>query len=250
MISQCVKPLPEPAVFLGGLDSIIILHHLRENSKEKICTYSYAFEADKRALTFAMKVSKHYATQHKTIIISMMEIMREYPKILKHLEIPRFSNWIFWCIRAAFKNGVKNCYIGEGADEHFGGYWYKPKMSYVEQWSGLYVWGLPNYKQLFDIFNLHFEAPFTYLDWRETLPYFDYEQHKKYLREAYQGILPDFVVAKKKDPANIDYFLLWKEGLNKHFPEVDPENTEEIKQLFNVWVTKTWFQERYGEIGE
>jgi len=238
-----VEALPKPAVYIGGgIDSCIILHHLHEKTKEEIYSYTFGFEGEDNEFKVAREVADHYGTKHQEIIFK--NLLAEYPEILKHFKRPRFNIWIYWLAKKAFEDKRQTVYVGEGGDEHFGGYWYKKHMSYLETWTGLYHWILPTYRKVHSIFNLRLEVPFTNLDWRETYPYYDHEQHKRYLRIAYREILPDFVVERKKRPARHDYRIFWEHELKHYFPLVNPHSDEEIRELLNILVTQMWVESR------
>jgi asparagine synthetase B (glutamine-hydrolysing) len=239
LIGDCVIAKEAPCILIGGgLDSAIILHHLKTKSGEDIYSYTVGYEGQENEFEQASKVAEHYGTIHRNILIR--NLLDDYPEILKSLPFPRFSLWVFWAIKQAHLDGKKTCYLGEGGDEHFGGYWYKPKKGYIENWVDLLTWGLPTYKELFNIVNMNFEAPFMKLDWRETFAFYDYEQHKYFLRKAYRDILPAFVLNRKKNPASINYNLFWKKELSWKFPVVKHPSVEEIRTLWQIWVTNEW----------
>lgn len=241
LIRDCVQPFSQPAIYIGGgIDSTIILHHLSEKTSEKIHSYTFGFPKEQNEFEDAEKIADYYDTKHKEILIP--NLLDTYPQILKHFHRPRFNLWIYWLAKKASEDKRQTCYTGEGADEHFGGYWYKPKSGYIEGWMGLFQWSLPTYQTIHNMLGLCLEVPYLNLDWRETYPYFDYEQHKIYLRQAYKGILPKFVLNKKKRPANRNYHLFWKQELHNFFPHDNPHSNAEIRELWNIWVTKEWLK--------
>jgi len=239
LIADCVQPVPNPSVYIGGgIDSAVILHHLREKSEEKIYTYTFGFKGQPNEFDLARQKADFFETKHKAVVIE--KLLPKYPTILRELPFPRFTLWVYWVAEQAHKDGRQTCYVGEGADEHFGGYWYKPRKSYVENWVGLFQWGV--------IFNLKIEAPFLKLDWRETYNYYDYEQHKYYLRKAYKKILPDFILEQKKRPATIDFQLFWQNELCEYFPNVNPHSNQEIRELWQALATKMWIEEKQVQV--
>lgn len=246
-IYNAVKAYPKPCVNIsGGIDSTIILHHLTEKAKEPIYTYTVGFTAQDTEFKEAYRVAKHYGTYHTEILIE--DMLPTFRKILKEFNQPRFNLWPYWAASVAHNNGRLSCYIGEGGDEHFGGYWYKPRKSYLENWSGFFNYVYPTYKTLYDFMGVRLVCPFhpANLDWRTTYPYYDKDQEKKLLREAYRGVLPDFVVDRKKQNGRFDYFVMWEREIKPYFPDADPKSEEEIRQLLNVWVTREWSQVHRG----
>lgn len=240
-IRSCVKPSPKPCVNIsGGIDSTIILHHLTEKSKEQIYTYTVGFTDQETEFAYAEKVADHYGTRHKEIVVKNM--LSTYPKILKFMDRPRYNLWPYWAAEQASKDGRLNCYIGEGGDEHFGGYWYKTPTSYPEQWAHLFMYVNPTYTQIYDHFNIKLHAPLhpRNLRFTVTYPYYDHDQEKKHLRKAYRGILPTFVLECRKLNGRKDYWVIWRKELQKYFPGEQPKSIEDIQRLWNLWVTREW----------
>ena len=241
LISNVVKPYPKPAVNIsGGIDSTVILHHLNEQTDEPIHTYTIGFPDCPTEFEYAEKVARHYGTVHHTILIQNM--LEEYKKILHLFPQPRFNLWPYWLAREAYNDGRESCYIGEGGDEHFGGYWYKPRKTYIENWTGFFIYVYPTYKTIYDSFGLKLIVPLhpDSLHWQNTISYYDNDQNKRLLREAYTGILPDFVVNRKKLNGRFSYWVMWKQELQKYFPDSNPESEDDIRGLLNRWVTQEW----------
>ena len=245
-IQKSVKAQPKPCVNIsGGIDSTIILHHLSEKTNETIYTYTVGFSDQEPEYANARQVSDHYETCHKEIFIKNM--LNTFPEILKHFSQPRFNLWPYWLAKQAFKDQRISCYIGEGGDEHFGGYWYKPQRSYVEHWASFFTYVYSTYKTIYDIFpSLSLIVPMhpNTLSTDITYPYYDFEQNKRYLREAYKNILPDFVVERKKLNGRKNYNIMWQKELKPYFPNANPQSEEEIKELWNGWVYREWLRTR------
>lgn len=243
LIRQAVVPLPKPCVNIsGGIDSTVILHHLDEKSREPIYTYTVGFSDQETEFAYAAEVADHYGTFHTEILIDNM--LKEYPKILKHFPQPRYNLWPYWLAKQAHKDKRQNCYIGEGGDEHFGGYWYKPKKTYIENWQGFFEYVYPTYKTIYDIFKINLNVPMhpNSLDWTKTIRYHDYGREKQFLREAYKGIMPDFVVNRRKKNGRKSYEAIWEKELKQYFPKAHPTTEEEVKRLWQMWVTREWLK--------
>jgi len=243
VIRDCIPVLPEPAVNIsGGIDSTIILHHLREKFKGKIRTYTVGFPSMETEFTEARRVSEHYDTEHKEIQIE--NLLSVYPELLKRLDRPRWNLWPWFLAIKQSEAGVKNVYIGEGGDEHFGGYWYKPHKSYVEHWSSLFEWCLPAYQQIYNMCGVNLVVPFhpNNLSIQHTLPYYDYSQEKSLIKKLYKNILPDFVLDRKKLNGRFSYWVIWNKELKQYFPECNPHTEADIMQLLNLWTIKEWLK--------
>ena len=169
-------------------------------------------------------------------------MLERYPEILKIMDRPRYNLWPFWVAEQQKKDGRLNCYIGEGGDEHFGGYWYKPQCSYPEGWAHLFTYVDPTYEQIYNHFNIQLHKPLhpSNLRFTVTYPYYDHDQEKKHVKEAYRGILPDFVINRRKQNGRKDYWNMWSTELSQHFPAQKPKSIEDIQTLWNLWVTREW----------
>jgi len=250
LISDAVKLYPKPCVNIsGGIDSTIILHHLAEKTDEPIHTYTIGFPNQPNEFDPAKRVAAHYGTIHHEVEITNM--LATFKTILPHMARPRFNLWPYWAAKAAKEDGCETCYIAEGGDEHFGGYWYKPRMPYVEYWTGFYEYVYPTYRQIYDFVGVDLEVPLhpANLNWRLTLGYYDVAHEKRYLRKAYKDILPEFVLERKKQNGRFSYYVMWDEELRLYFPDdMHPANETEIRELLNMWVTREWSKHLSPEV--
>jgi len=251
LIDNAVPVRPKPAVLLsGGIDSAIVLYHLKKKCKETIYTYTVAFSEDDPALEEAAQVAEYFSTNHKECVIhSVPWLLRQYEEIIPHLERPSYDLWLYPIAKVIKEDGRITMYTGDGLDEHFGGYWYR-RISlpanyndYLEDWSVFYRYMLPPRECIARTLELVYEAPFYYLDFRKTLPYYDWMQEKQYLREAYRGILPDWILNRRKRRGGIDYWRLWKEGLRHLIRGITaPKSVLDIRTYFHMWVTNKWLE--------
>lgn len=246
LIDACIIPKPKPAVYIsGGFDSTIILHHLSEKTDEPIYTYTFGFAPDDNEFEPAQKVAEHYGTVHREILLD--NLLARYPEILQHFPFPRFNIWIWWLAEAAAKDTRQSAYTGEGGDEQFGGYWYRPQSTYVSLWKDHYEYIKPTYEIAHNHFNIELVMPFSMLDFRKTLPFWDAKREKTHLRQAYKGILPEFVLNRRKKSGGADYIKFWKRELSAKFPlhPADDEPTAStIRKLWQQYATYVWLQTR------
>lgn len=242
-IHKCVKAYPKPAVNIsGGIDSTIVLHHLCEKSDETVYTYTVGFTCQETEFAYAQQVADHYNTLHHEIVIDNM--LESYPEILRFMDRPRFNLWPYWIAKQQVLDNRWNVYIGEGGDEAFGGYWYKPRDTYVHQWNHLFTYVDPTYQQIYDHFGIKLHKPLhpSSLDWRLSYSYYDRNQEKALVKKAYRDILPDFVLKRRKLNGRKDYHVIWEKELCQYFPNEHPKTEKEIIELWNLWTTKMWLE--------
>jgi len=239
-IRDSVKSMPKPAVLLsGGLDSTILLHHLKEKTKEPIHTYTIGLEEND--FEWGTLVAEHYGSIHRNIEVT--DILPTFAKLQAHLDRPRWNLWPYWGYHAAWEDRRETVYIGEGMDEHFGGYWYKPEKTYQEYWAGVLGWSIPTHTQIAYLFGLYLEIPFLKLDVRHTRPFWDEKyKDKTPLRQIYKGIVPDFIIDRKKNPGRIDFCQIWDSEVAPHIPGPKPENRQESYALINKYVMEKWLE--------
>jgi len=241
-----VTPSPKPCVNVsGGIDSTIILHPLHEQTDDDIYTYTLGFEG-RSEFDDARRVADHYGTVHHEVVVD--DMLPTFREILPHFPQPRFNLWPWWLARDAFHDDRQNCYIGEGGDEHFGGYWYKPPASYLEHWAGFFVYVLPTYQTVYRHFDITLHVPLhpATLAYTTTLPYYDVHQEKALLRKAYANVLPRFVLEKRKQNGRFDYWVMWKKEIQPYFPHAKPRTEQDIRELLNAWVTREWSLLHHG----
>lgn len=244
MIGDVIIPFPKPAVYVsGGLDSTIILHHLTQKTDEKIYTYTAKFNVDGDEIMWSRMVAEYYRTVHKEVDCSRW--LEMLPKILEGLTHPRYNVWGYFLALLAKEDGRKNVYIGEGSDEHFGGYDTKP---YLNAWADHFVYIRQMYEEIHKKFELNVYFPFDELDWKETIKYYS-PPNKYYLREVYSGILPNFIIEgrKKLAPAFSNYWQIWYRYVRKYFPGYQPESEEDIRKLMRYLAVKAWMEANKGD---
>lgn len=244
MIDSKIIYYPKPAVYIsGGLDSTIILHHLSEKSDEEINTYCASFDLDGDEVCWAEMIAEEYGTNHKTVDCS--KFLDDMSKILKEFDQPRYNVWAYYLANQAKKDGMKNIYVGEGADEHFGGYVEK---SYLNAWSDQYSYVKSTFINIHENIGLNIHFPYHELDWRKTFPLYSPPQ-KTYLLLAYKDILPKFLIESrvKMAPSFSNYWQLWYKFLKPRYPNYIPENREDIRELLRYIANSAWLEANRGK---
>lgn len=239
-LRNSVKPKPKPAILLsGGLDSTILLHHLKEKTNEEI--YTYTIDLVDGDIERGTLIAEHYGTIHKNL--GLEEIFSTFSKLQENLDRPRWNLWPYWGYKAAWEDDRETVYIGEGLDEHFGGYWYKPEKTYQEYWGSILEWSVPTHIQMAELFGIRLEIPFLLLDVRLTLPFWDEKnQDKQLLRHIYRSIIPDFVIDRKKNPGRVNFRKIWNTEVAPHIPGPMPETRIEAYKKINKWIIERWLE--------
>ena len=244
LIENSVNASDKPAILLsGGLDSTILLHHLISKTNEKIYTYTMFqenVEESEEDKYYSEKIAKYYNTVHKSIKISnFLDVLHE---LLPLMDRPRWNIWPYWCYKEASKDKKVNIYIGEGFDEHFGGYWYKTPQTYQEYWSGVIEWSIPIHKIFCKKFGMNLETPFLTLPVEKTIAYWDPKNEKTYLREIYKGEIPEFTRIRRKNPGRLDFISMWDKEFKPYIHKEKPKTREESYSIINRYATEKWLE--------
>ncbi|HET8760313.1 MAG TPA: asparagine synthase (glutamine-hydrolyzing), partial [Nitrospiria bacterium] len=118
--------VPVGAYVSGGLDSSVVAAMARRKVNDRLLTFSIGFEAaefDERS--FQSAVVDHLGTQHTACVYRTLDIGREFPAAMWHMERPVLRTApvpmmrLAQGVRAA---GIKVVLTGEGADEVLAGY--------------------------------------------------------------------------------------------------------------------------------
>ena len=207
---------------------------------EPIHTYTAYWGTDDDELQYAAELSEIYGTIHHPVKIE--GIFEMFKKVLPFVDRPhRFNLWVAFLYEAAAGDLRENAYIGEGPDEHFGGYWYKEEKSYQEYWSGVLEYSVPTHEVLAALYGMGLHIPFLKLDVRETLPYYDYKyRNKELLRTIYQGTIPDIALNRKKQPGRTPWVELWEQEAAPYIKASTPTTRAEAHKLIEKWVIEYW----------
>ena len=230
-----------PAVYLsGGIDSSIILHHLRREHRGEVLTFTAKFWNRGDTTESAAYIAELYGTDHTEVSI------RDFVKTLRYVmrrlpfERPRYNIWPYWLACEAKRRGATSVLTGEGSDEYFGGY---PNKDYLEGWAGQLVYVDDTYKVIHDAFDLDLIKPFYSFGMNE----YWFPPIKEKLREAYKGWLPESIrQAPGKPPAFTEYFSIWEKELAPYieFTGGGPETIEDVKDALQILATDAWSKPR------
>jgi len=245
MISGKVVLGPKPGVYIsGGIDSTIIVHHLREKYDGEIRSYTARFETDSDECRTARMVSEHYDTLHTEVKID--SFIAQFPEILAGFEHPRYNIWPYFLAKAAKKDGVKTVYNGEGGDQHFGG---MAEKDYLMMWANFLVYTLPTWRIIHRDVGLDLRMPLVELDWNWSIQYFKQPQ-KLFLKTAYEGLIPELVRERNKAaPAFTNYWQMWEKELRQLLPDFEPKCVADIRKVLQLLATKAWIGTHNAEFG-
>lgn len=229
MIDDAVVLYDLPAVFLsGGIDSAIILHHLRQKAVGVIRTYTAIFGIEPDEGEQAAMLAEKYETVHTEVKIDgFLEVL---VKSQMAFERARYNVWPWFLFEAAKEDGCKNVYIGEGGDEQFGGY---SDRDYLHGWAGQLEWVRPTFNQIAAHFDMDLHVPLADLDPGEMGKYY-IPSFKRALRTSYTGLLPDEIIFQAgQPPAMIQYEIFWKKEMKGRM-ETEPQSLAEVKERLQL----------------
>lgn len=126
---RMVSDVPVGVLLSGGVDSSLITGLMAEQMDRPVSTYSVGYEGYEQFNEFsaAARVAKRYSTNHQEISLNPLDVSNVLDEIVYHQDEPIADNVCIplWCIsKAVHDSGTKVVQVGEGADEHFLGYWW------------------------------------------------------------------------------------------------------------------------------
>ena len=106
----------------GGIDSTIIALCLAELGKTKATqAITVASEGSKNnEVAIACNTARHFGFEIEKVLVTYLDYVEEFPKIVKAIEEPYFGSVISWWVYKNCKSKV--LLTGSGADEIFGNY--------------------------------------------------------------------------------------------------------------------------------
>lgn len=245
-IREKVIPTRKPAVYIsGGIDSCIVLHHLREKFNGEIRTFTAIFGDQNDRVERVEAISKDYGTVHHFVdiedfVFNLRGVMEMMP-----FKEPRYNIWPYWLACRAKDFKCENVYIGEGSDEIFGGY---DDRDFLTGWAGQITYVRPTFDIIHDWLGLKLHAPFSEIDW--LMNYFLYYKppQKEALRRAYKGLLPDYVIdVPAEAPRFTNYKNTWRRELRDYVEFDKPEEEltkQDIKDALQLLATDAWVKAR------
>ena len=232
----------------GGIDSAIILDHVVSLSKiydTRVIIFAADFGLVEDECELQLNMADHYDVDIN--IVHIDDMCDALPEIMRILPKPRFNIWPYFMAQAAKLEGCKKIFVGEGADEIFGGY---SKKSYLEAWADSIIYIQSTYNVLHRHFGIEVCMPFMMLDWKRYLPLHE-NPNKRAMRIAYQDLLPRFILnsVESGPPVYTNYLALWRKEFRDNTDIwFEPETNEEARELINLIITRIWLDESLNRL--
>lgn len=118
---QMVADVPLGLFLSGGLDSSAIAYAASRVSTEALQTFSIGFNEPTDELEDAALVARHFATDHRSELLSP-DPLREYPRVIYHVEEPKVNSLQGYILSRYARKFVTVALSGMGGDEVFVGY--------------------------------------------------------------------------------------------------------------------------------
>jgi len=118
---QLVADVPVGCFLSGGLDTSAIVAFASRVVTQPLKTFCMGFGEETDELRDAKLIAEHFGTDHHELIVDSSQGMRIYPKMIWHMEAPKY-NLYPWFVCELVKKYVTVCLSGNGGDELFGGY--------------------------------------------------------------------------------------------------------------------------------
>jgi asparagine synthase (glutamine-hydrolysing) len=123
--SHMVSDVPIGAFLSGGLDTGTVVA-LMSRLSGAVRTFTLGFAEPMDELADAKRVADYFGTEHHDLILNEEELLREYPSMVWHAEVPKINLYPYFVSKLASRY-VKVVLSGMGGDELFGGYIYRYK---------------------------------------------------------------------------------------------------------------------------
>jgi asparagine synthase (glutamine-hydrolysing) len=123
---QLRADVPVGAYLSGGLDSSVIAALVKVYNRERLRTFSIAFEdAEFDESAFQQEMARKLGTEHTRVLCKTSDIAAAFPRVIWHTETPIVRTAptpLMLLSHSVREHGYKVVLTGEGADEVFGGY--------------------------------------------------------------------------------------------------------------------------------
>jgi asparagine synthase (glutamine-hydrolysing) len=119
------EPKTTGAFLSGGTDSSTIVGLMTRLTGEPVNAFSIGFQEERyNELEYAELVARHFASLHRTHLVTPDEAFACVPELVDGFDEPFGNNSViptYLCARGARENGMRLLLAGDGGDEIFGG---------------------------------------------------------------------------------------------------------------------------------
>jgi asparagine synthase (glutamine-hydrolysing) len=123
-----ISDVPLGAFLSGGLDSSSVVAWMAHAGVSAIKTFSIGFDSPESELPFARRVAKHLGTEHHELVLQSVDFQEMFDRIVWFMDEPvgdEASLPLYFLAQFA-RQSVTVALSGEGSDELFAGYNYRP----------------------------------------------------------------------------------------------------------------------------
>src|SRR5215510_4444476 len=126
---RMVSDVPFGVLLSGGVDSSLNVALMSELMTRPVTTFTVGYEGkeDYNEFQFARRISARYQTDHHETLITQKEAQDFLPLLVRLQDEPIADNVcipLYILARMVKERGTTVVQVGEGADEHFLGYWW------------------------------------------------------------------------------------------------------------------------------
>ncbi len=126
---RMVSDVPFGMLLSGGVDSSLTTALMSEMMERPVTTFTVGYEQYEEFNEFetAKRISRRYGTQHFETRINSQEALDFLPKLVQLQDEPIADNVcipLYFLSKLVKESGTTVVQVGEGADEHFLGYWW------------------------------------------------------------------------------------------------------------------------------
>lgn len=126
---RMVADVPFGVLLSGGVDSSLNVALMSELMDRPVTTFTVGYEGYEEYNEFAhaRRVAKRYGTEHHELLINEKQVLEFLPKLVEIQDEPIADNVcipLYFLAGLVHERGTTVVQVGEGADEHFLGYWW------------------------------------------------------------------------------------------------------------------------------
>ena len=126
---RMVSDVPFGVLLSGGVDSSLNTALMTEILGKPVTSFSVGYEGagDENEFEYARKIARRYNTNHHEVEINEKDVFDFIPDMIAHQDEPIADNVcipLFFLTKLVKQSGTTVVQVGEGADEHFLGYWW------------------------------------------------------------------------------------------------------------------------------